>query len=113
MVLTQECDLDWDFKARNGEPDQNLRERKLVPNILLSEIMDADRLRQRIQGSDIWKRIVRNQDERYYFFPPIASTEDLLGQGLPALVVDFKRVFTIPSAELYLRMEIGLRRRAC
>lgn len=117
IVLTQDCDLDWDFKAREARTqvdssEENKRQAKLVPNVLLCELTTTDALRPRLPGSDVLRRIRANQDERYHWFPAVGVQQDLAGKGLPELVADFKRVFSIPTDELYLRLSLGIRRRA-
>ena len=116
LILTQDCDLDWDFKARATTPEnaaqENKRQAKLVPNILLCELSTVDSLKPRLAGGDVLRRIRSNQDERYHFLPSVTPSGDLIGEGLPELVADFKRVFCIPTDELYLRLNIGMRRRA-
>lgn len=105
IILTQDCDLDWDFKARDQGEEGNKLQLKLVPNILLCEMIPADTLRGQMRdagvgGSDLWKRIVGNRDERYHKFPLLPPEADSSSEGLPELVVDFKRVFTVPTDEL-------------
>ncbi|MBI3684706.1 MAG: hypothetical protein HY235_30415 [Acidobacteria bacterium] len=117
IILTQDCDLDWDFKAREEGEEGNRLQLKLVPNILLCELIPADTLRGQmrdagVRGSDLWKRIEQNRDERYHWFSQVSSEADRLAEGLPALVVDFKRVFTVPTDELYARLQYGVRRRS-
>jgi hypothetical protein len=110
IILTQDCDLDWDFKARS---DNNLAN-KLLPNILLCELWLSEQLRgeQNIK-SDLWRRIRNNADERYHVLPQAAPEVDLLGLGFPELALDFKRVFTIRADELYFRLNSEAQRRAC
>ena len=64
LILTQDCDLDQDFKARLGlnKPD------KLIPAVLFCEVFTAEELRG-TGGitSDMWRRISQNKDERYHF----------------------------------------------
>lgn len=116
LILTQDCDLDWDFKARavpfEDPVQENKRQSKLVPNVLLCELSTVESLRPRLAGGDVLKRIRSNQDERYHFLPATGTREDSAGEGLPELVADFKRVFSIPTDELYLRLTMGMRRRA-
>ena len=121
LILTQDCDLDWDFKARasttigfdanSDEKETNKRLAKLVPNVLFCELTTVDDLKPRLAGSDILRRIRSNLDERYHFFPSIPASGDCVDKGLPELVADFKRVFSIPTDELYLRLGAGIRRR--
>lgn len=112
LILTQDCDLDWDFKARHSTEDENRRELKIVPGTLFCELMPGETLRPQIRGSDLWKRIMQNQDERYHAFPAIRAEHERVAQGIPALVADFKRLFTIPTDELYLRLTMGTQQRA-
>jgi hypothetical protein len=117
IILSQDCDLDWDFKARERGEEGNRLQLKLVPNVLLCEMMAEDTLRGQMRGagvggSDLWKRMVQNRDERYHWFPELPADADASSEGLPALVVDFKRVFTVPTDELYSRLRHGLRRRS-
>ena len=124
LILTQDCDLDWDFKTRSAavgeeEPDTgkrakeaNKRQAKLVPNVLLCELTTAAILRPFLAGTDILRRIRNNLDERYQCLLAVRPEDDRAGEGLPELVADFKRVFSIPTDELYLRITLGMRRRA-
>jgi hypothetical protein len=116
MVLTQDCDCDWDFAARSGIGEIE-GHHKEVPNLLFCEALTEDELRARPQvKSDIWRRIRDNQDERFHTLPEIPAQLDARGQGVPELVLDFKRCFSVPTSEIYKQMELnepgGLQRRA-
>jgi hypothetical protein len=108
IIMTQDCDLDWDFKARQS----NGSEGKRIPNVLFCEVIGATELRGR-QGinSEIWKRISQNKDERYQFLQRILPDADAVGKGLPELGIDFKRYFTVPTEELYHRLIAQAHRR--
>ncbi len=115
IVLTQDCDLDWDFNAlsriQGGDwPDDNEKakrekaklEARRIPAILLCEVHAATEIRDREDiNSTIWSQIKINKNERYHFFQLIPAEADLMGEGLPELTIDFKRYFTIPTGELY------------
>jgi hypothetical protein len=117
IVLSQDCDLDWDFKTRQQRPEAAdpvaIAPAKEVPNTLLCEVLEAERVRARpeIKSRD-WERMKINKDERYQFLQSIASSEDALGQGTPELCIDFKRYFTVPTDELYLQFTMGAVRRS-
>jgi hypothetical protein len=108
IVMSQDCDLDQDFKARQGQGSDE----KKLPNVLFCEVITAEQLRG-FEGinSTIWARVKINKDERYQFLQRVASAEDSLGEGLPELGIDFKRCFTLPTNEVYLRIEVDTNRR--
>lgn len=109
IVISQDCDLMWDHEERQ-KPQPNIY--KLLPNILLCEVLAATDLRGRNRlDSDIWKRVVQNKDERYHFLRSVDALEDLVGQGLPDLAIDFKRYFTVPTDEVYAQLALDARRR--
>lgn len=109
IVVSQDCDLDWDYRTRSGQTAN-----KLIPGILFCEVTTAEKLRHGgdVQ-SDIWKRIKINKDERYQFLQKVPATEDLLQQGLPELGIDFKRYFTLPADEVYARIAAQETQRRC
>jgi hypothetical protein len=114
LVLTQDCDLDWDFRYRSAaDPGEQARlANKMVPHILLCQAEEAEKLRgYRNINSEIWRRITRNLDERYHLLREVPKELDRLRRGIPALALDFKRVFTIPTEELYYRLGSGAERR--
>lgn len=98
IVVSQDCDLDWDYKARQEEGKAS----KLLPNILFCEVVSAQNLRNSDSiNSDLWRRIRINKDERYQFLQTIPSEEDALRQGIPEFGIDFKRYFTLRTDDVY------------
>ena len=102
--MSQDCDLDWDFRARNGQGAVH----KTMPNVVFCE-MDTtvhmkETLRNQGVNSEIWRRIERNSDIRFHVLPEVAHELDAMHIGLPAMGIDFKRVFTIPTDEVYARL---------
>jgi hypothetical protein len=107
-VISQDCDLDWDFHGRRTDGG------KLIPNVLLCEADTATGLRNQAEmNGGIWKNIPQNKNERYHFLQAIKSTEDALGAGITELAIDFKRYFTLPTDELYVRLQRQETRRHC
>ena len=109
VVMSPDCDLEWDFKARF--PDQESRE-QLIPqsnisdlsaslsHVFLARFYRQEKIRSSIKGSDIWKRIEQNQDERYHHFKA-APVNELPESVLPDLYIDFKKALAIPTKSLY------------
>jgi hypothetical protein len=112
IVVTQDCDLDWDYKAR-AEKEQNKPD-KFLNSIILCEISKAEEVRK--SGNNInrreWELISSQRHERFYFLEKIAVNYELQQEGLPELTVDFKKVFAIEAATLYYQLNnsMALRR---
>lgn len=109
IVLTQDCDLEWDFRERKQDEP---KPEKLIPSILFCEIHTAEELSSSPDiNSKIWARVKRNKDERYQFLNRITPVDDAHGIGIQELGIDFKRYFTVPTDELYSRFEQDTKRR--
>lgn len=108
LILTQDCDLDLDFKSRFRDAIQS----KMIPSILFCEVIEASGLKG-TEGINpkIWSQIKKNDHNRYQFLQAVGPTEDSLEQGLPELGIDFKRYFTLPTDEVYRRLDLGTKRR--
>jgi hypothetical protein len=124
VIVSQDCDLEQDYDVRKPiDPDSasmeakeiSKRNAKLLPSILLCQAVSLVSLRGRGDFvSDLWKRVVQNDDPRYHSLEKCPSNADLNKSGLPALGIDFKRYFTIPADELYYRISTGeTLRRSC
>ena len=114
IVLTQDCDLDWDHRARFPvDPnDQTRLANKKIPNVLFCQADKAEAMKG-TQGikSDIWRRIANNSDERYHVLPDVPAVVDKAAEGIPSLALDFKLLFTVASDELYYRLGFEAKRR--
>jgi hypothetical protein len=95
IVIMQDCDLLWDRERRNeGKPGT-------LNGILLYEAESLEQFRLKLpKGSDIWKRIRQNSDERYHVLEAAPPEQDTLGSGIPELAIDFKRLFTMSVEEI-------------
>lgn len=108
IIVTQDCDLEQDFRVRQGAAGTNLD--KLLPNVLLCVAQESTKV-VIPPGKDIWKSVQQNKNERYQFLEKVPPESDALKQGLPELVIDFKQYLTVPTDELYRRVEAGTHRR--
>lgn len=109
IVVTQDCDLDWDYKVRGTS---NSNPAKLLNSIVLCEIGTAESIR----GTDgmnrkEWELVISHRHERFYFFEKIPLEYELEQEGLPELTADFKKVFGIDAATLYRQIELGIVKR--
>lgn len=113
IVVSQDCDLDWDYKARLPENVKDLKQRhKILPNILFCMMTTARQLRDRDNdipkdkemNSNAWDQIRINKHERYHFFESIDSGLDSRREGIPELGVDFKRYFSVSTDEVYTQL---------
>jgi hypothetical protein len=111
VVLTQDCDLLWDFALRAPEGSlanelADVTEKpKSVPSVLLCDMFEN--LRERVAGGDILARAKRNQDERYHALAEAPVGEDDSGATLPELFLDFRKTFSPPTAFLYQGLQSG------
>lgn len=105
IIVTQDCDLDWDYKARRDSGNSS----KLLNSILLCEVDTAEAVR----GQDginrkEWELVVAHRHERFYFFEKMPPEFDVGREGLPELTADFKRIFSVNSEALYRQIELGV-----
>jgi hypothetical protein len=108
IVVTQDCDLDGDYKARHTIHPQT----KLLNSIILCEIGTAEIAR----GTDgmnrkEWELVTAHRHERFYFFEKISAEQDVVKEGLPELTADFKKVLGIDATTLYRQIELGIAER--
>jgi hypothetical protein len=94
IVMSQDCDLLWDFEKFTGGRSSDFNE------VLLVEALVASEYKVHLNDSGIWKRLDQNRDDRYHYLEPVPKALDLESIGLPALVVDFKRVFSLPPRDI-------------
>lgn len=102
IVVSQDCDLEWDYKARF----EGASVHKLIAHVLCCslfsryEITDETKQKTRMFG------LVRQyQDERFHYLAeaPVNGTEDTL----PEMVADFKTVFSVPTEFVYWLVSTG------
>jgi hypothetical protein len=110
VVLSQDCDLDWDYKSRSPAAGNSAASApKLMASILLCKVDTASDVRSRSGvNRTTWDRIKINKDERYHFLEETLPEYDALGKGLPELCIDFKTYIGIPAAILYHQIAQGL-----
>jgi hypothetical protein len=112
IVVTQDCDLDWDYRARQSD---KVQPSKLLNSIILCEIAAAREVRdiadKSVMNSGEWNLVKSQRHERFYFFEKIPTECELEQIGLPELTADFKKVFGIDAAVLYRQLELGITKR--
>jgi len=96
IVVSQDCDLEWDYKARF----EGASVHKLITHILCCSLFSryeiTDETKQKSRRFDLVKQ---NQDERYHYLPeaPVNGAEDTL----PEMIADLKTVFSLPTEFVY------------
>ncbi|MDT7533365.1 hypothetical protein OVY48_07975 [Sphingobium sp. SA2] len=107
VVLSQDCDLLRDFEDRQAAKPSPLN------GVLIFLARPATDLKDLVNGG-IRKRIIQNDDQRYHVIEAVPATADAVGEGIPALVIDFRRFFTMSSKVLYYQcgLEAETKRRS-
>ncbi len=112
VILTQDCELEGDHRARNSDP---IDEKKLIDVVLLCDVFsieDVRKIARRIGfDSKAFKRIQQNRDERFHYLQAVASNEDAMGNAFGAQGVDFKRVFALTPELVYGQIGHNAKRR--
>lgn len=112
IVLSQDCDVEQDYKRRNAARTP------FLSNILLADIFEAEYLHEKLHAeestnSSEWRKIKENHTPRFQFLNSVSAETDALGSGLPALAVDFRLCFSIRTDELYERLRLALTKKRC
>jgi hypothetical protein len=112
IVVTQDCDLDWDYRARQSS---NPRLLKILNSVILCGISTAREVKdiedKSVMNTKEWDLVKSQRHKRFYFLEKVPSECEFEGIGLPELVADFKRVFGIDTATLYRQLELGMMKR--
>jgi hypothetical protein len=123
VVLTQDCDLAQDHTARTTEAqaienpalleDPEFRKRHdtapkyKIDNVELCEAVPTPDLRPiAAQQKELWKRVIQNLDPRFQCLEAVPAACDAEGQGFESIGCDFRRSFTVPTDELYKRIQL-------
>lgn len=112
VVVTPDCDLLSDFiyrfsqdASKLSDSEKRTRQSNLLSHVLCCDVYEQGEFKMSIAGgSDIWRRVERNQDERYHHIPS-GKSPDQLGSERPDFFLDFKRVFSLSTEYLYKSLE--------
>lgn len=98
IVLTQDCDLEQDYKARF---DENVTEDKVLFGVLLCGAYPENLIKAgthrtgaQVYGNKEWKPLTRGGEPRYQYLGYVPQAECVL-------VADFKDFFVVPGDYLY------------
>lgn len=99
IVLSPDCDLEWDYKARKEDANPGT---KIISYVLLCDLEDENALRP-VRGPSPRNRIIKsdhrslvrgNRDERYHYLPPSRTDS---GHSFQEFYIDFKRLFAVQT----------------
>lgn len=105
IVLTQDCDLEWDFNNRSQPASE--KHDKYLQTILICPAYNAEVFRigdhlksiglkmHEWKKSEDYKRITQQNHARFHFLEKNQALQ------VPQLIVDFKHYYTIPRDPLY------------
>lgn len=94
IIMTPDCDLLQDYNAEETK--------RYLNGILIFEMEEAPMAKKRSgYGGSEWKHVTNNEWDRFHFLEAINAECDALKKGIPELVIDFRRYFTLPVDEIY------------
>lgn len=100
VVVTQDCDLVQDFNARSNPhlaPAKRLQQQLTHVLLVVAEEFEAT---ERFDNSKLKAQAKKNQEPRLQYLAACGGAEDATSAGFPALLLDFKRVFSVPYDHL-------------
>ena len=109
IIVSQDCDLEQDFNYRYGNKGNQRNE---LPSVLLcqaediDEFMNSEVYRSLFSSSTFKGNFKNNNEFRYHFIQEIPAELSAIAQRVPELGIDFKRYFSMPTAEVYRRIKL-------
>lgn len=104
IVMQADCDIAQDFPERDdqsGLPRADAKEARLLPGLLLCDLFHEGEMRARLPvGSEVFKRVRQNENERYHCLPAATLNADP-ATVFPEYFLDFKRAFMETPESLY------------
>jgi hypothetical protein len=108
FVMSQDCDIERGFEDLDNAHEN-------MPSVLFCECFLATEVRATIRSHDeeLWRFVKQNNHMRYHYLEPVPPEADAGDTGFPALCLDFRRYFTLPTpeTELKVRTQAGRRTR--
>lgn len=106
VVIHQDCDLerDYDLRARAQAESREPEAGRLLPQVLCCDAFTEDEVRVRAGGVN-FARVRDNQVERFHCLP--AATIAGTSESKPEIYLDFRGVFSVFTAGLYLAIQQG------
>lgn len=101
VIISQDCDLLQDFNATEDGRGGDLN------GVIVYGAIEAGALLAEAGGRDIRKRIMLNKDERYHLLQRVELENDLENAGIPSLIIDFRKLFTLSPKEIYRQCSEG------
>lgn len=116
LVLTQDCDLDQDYRCLLSEEDKKDKELESIlvcPMFHSNDLLAGTHVQIYKDGKptikkmatiwwDLKKSLLKNKLERYHFIKGYSENDNII---IPDLIIDFKFFITIPRNEIYSRYE--------
>jgi len=108
VILSQDCDLEQDARVRQDPTLDDFKKRNgQLLHVLLVAASEFSRAHGSFAGSDVRKRVKQNKDERFHYLSAVPPEADKTKVGIPALILDFKQIFSLPTAELLVNAREG------
>jgi hypothetical protein len=108
IILSQDCDLLRDFEDQQ-QPST------AINGVLVFELQEAGAAKANLRsmGREYWRSIERDGESRYHLLSAVPPELDRQNVGLPELIIDFRRFYSLPPTEIYrqVTMEGGAKRR--
>lgn len=108
IIVSQDCDLEQDFNYRYGSKG-NVRNE--LPSVLLCQAEEVDEFvksamyRGLFNSRTFTGNFKNNNEFRYHFIQEIPTNLSAVDRRVPELGIDFKRYFSMPTAEIYHRIK--------
>ena len=105
IVMTQDCDLEWDFNFRSepaaAKHDKYLHSVLICPAYISEVFKKGDHLKSsglkmNTWGGDNYKKILQQSNTRFHYLEQNQALQ------VPQLIIDFKHYCTIPRNALYM-----------
>lgn len=107
VILGQDCDLDRFHSAELESPD-------LAPVLIFPASPTTDGRENAQLNSTIWAIVKKNDHQRYHVLQTCPTESDAAEQGIPDLLIDFRRFFVAPYSQIIAQITNGsASRRAC